>query len=212
MLEDIRKEMPDPKLFDAWYLTDEGTDEELEWPEEMSGWSSRQKELWGVQQAMRAIWTVMEGATIIHRGDSPVWRGDLSDCSYKIVGDLDVSYEGKSPIFEVKAYLPSVKAHFEQKLLPPCQGLDKPNISLYLNEQKRTGRPFYVLWVWANETKKSVSVRGERIDLLPRPGYPIWKQRKILQEYWIIEHLRSIGEIAEDIAVWDGSPFQLALV
>lgn len=207
-------EWPDARLFDAWHLVDYWQPKELRWPDEMDGWTTRQKELWGVLMAKRAIFDAMDGVRVIHRGDAPVWESSC-DTSGLIQGDLDVSWDGRSPIFEVKAYLPAVRLRGGKA--PASQGLDWPRRFDYLNEQKRAGRPFYVLWVWPDAEDRTINLRGERIDLLdwPPPESSLNRLRAakgMKMAYWYVENLRPMAALTDDILAWSGQPFQLALV
>lgn len=209
-------EWPDTRLFDAWYLTDAWIPRVLKWPQEMEDYSSTDKERWGVLLVKRAIFEQMEGARMIHRGDAPVW-GPYGDCSYLIQGDLDVAWEGRSPIFEVKTYLPAVRLRGGRA--PACQGLDFPRRQDYLNEQKISGRPFYVLWVWADPDIRHVIVRGKRVDLLEWPAPESSANRlsdrsKPIRRmvYWPIDSLDTVAQIAADVEKWNGQPFQEALL
>lgn len=209
-------EWPDERLFDAWNLRDTWIPRVLKWPEELADYSTTEKERQGVLWAKRAIFSVMDNARVIHRGDAPVWGPD-GDCSYLVQGDLDVSWEGRSPIFEVKSYLPAVR--LRQGRAPACQGLDWPRRQDYLNEQTRSGRPFYVLWVWADDSVRDIVVRGKRVDLLPWPAPETSANRlsdrsKPIRRmaYWYLDSLWTMQEIANDIAAWHGEPFQPSLV
>lgn len=199
------------KLFDAWYLSDEfEPPQRKEWPVEMAGWSSTEKSRWGVLMAKRAIQEHLDGAVIIHRGDCVAWKD--GDGSYFIQGDLDVEWEGRAPLFEIKSQLPALQFHQEGKLQPAVQGLDVPNIQDYRNVQRRSGRPFYVLFVWPDLDEQKIYVLGDRLDLLRWP--PMWglKNRKTKQGYWHVSELRSVRELAEDVESWSGAPYQEVLL
>jgi hypothetical protein len=205
---------PDERLFDAWYLHEHFSPTAVTWPEQMDGWSSTDKERWGVIMAKRALFEHMDGARVIHRGDSPVWLNTY-DQSCPIVGDLDVAWGGRSPLVEVKAFLPACRLKALRGA--PAQGLDFPQRQDYLNEQNRTGRPFYVLWVWPDQEDFSVVARGERVDLLPWPAHAeslnrLRNVKGAKMVYWEISTLRTVSELVADIESWGGAPFQETLL
>jgi len=207
-----REDWPDERLFDAWFLRDEFSPIEVSWPEEMKEWTSTDKARWGVLMVKRALLGDLDGARLIHRGDCPVWVSP-SDQSIPLVGDLDLAWEGRSPLLEVKAFLPACRLKALRGA--PAQGLDWPQRQDYLNEQTRTGRPFYVLWVWP-EPDNSVVIRGERVDLLSWPPHAeslnrLRNVKGAKMAYWRVDSLSTVSEIAEDIESWNGAPFQLAL-
>lgn len=203
------------KLFDAWYLTsDWQVPEKLEWPEEMDGWPSLEKSRWGVLMVKRAIFAHMDGAIVIHRGDAPVWTS-TSDGSYRIQGDVEVEWEGRSPIFEVKTQLPALRIRGGRA--PACQGIDDYMRFDYLNEQKRSGRPLYVVFAWPDVERRSVVLVGERIDRLDWPPHEDSLNRNrgrasTKMAYWYVDRLSSFSELVADVEAWSGEPFQLSLV
>lgn len=204
------------RLFDAWHISGLWEPRSYSWKDvaEADGFSSVDKERWGVLMAKRALFEVLDGARVVHRGDAPVWDdGGLG--GFCVQGDLDVAWEGRSPIFEVKAYLPAVRLRGGRA--PACQGLDWPKRQDYLNEQRRSGRPFYVLWVWPDPDAKSVAVLGKRVDLLewPPPETSLNRRRGVKgmrMAYWYLDSLWDIQRLAEDVDAWSGAPFQPSLV
>lgn len=201
------------KLYDDWRLIPDGPKARLEWDPSVPTGSSREKEMWGVRELFKAIFAAMDGAHILHRGDARVSTSPY-DQSHMIVGDLQVSWEGKTALFDAKAYLPRV-AHKRFREYGPDQGLDWPNIADYRNESARTGMPFYVVWVWNGG--EGVRLLGERIDLLPWPPHneALNRLRNVKgakTAYWACRSLRTVPELAADLSRWNGAPFQPTLL
>ena len=197
------------KLFDQWNLAEDWSHptNELDWPEEMRGWLPLEKSRVGVVRVRNEIAKAMDGAIVIHRGDCVAWKD--GDGSYKIQGDLDVEWGGRSPIFEVKCQM--VRCYPQDD--GPCQGLDDPNFVDYGNVARRSGRPFYVLFVWPDRERRVWVIRGGRIDVLARTiDFEGVKNRRMRQQYWYVEKLKTLREIVADVEHWNGAPYQEALL
>ncbi len=208
------EEWQQDRLFDAWYLSDVWTPSEFEWPAEMAEFDTTDKERWGVLTIKRAIFEQMPGARVSHRGDSVVWE-EHGDASILLQGDIDVAWEGRSPIVESKMYAPAIRLRGGRA--PACQGLDWPRRQDYLNEQERTGRPFYVVWVWPDVASRTRIVRGKRVDLLswPPDEESLNRRRNVKgakMAFWYVDGLWTMRQIARDIESWSGAPFQQQLV
>ncbi len=211
----IASEWQQDRLFDRWDLTDFWEPKEFVWPEEMGiDWKvTREKERWGVLTARRAIFEAMPGARVLHRGDAVVWE-EHGDGSILVQGDIDVAWEGRSPIFEVKTYAPATR--LRQGRAPASQGLDWSRYRDYLNEQERSGRPFYVVWVWPDVETRTRVVRGKRIDTLSWPPQEeslnrLRNVKGAKMAYWYIDQLWTMREIASDVEAWGGAPYQSEL-
>lgn len=202
------------QLFDNWKLRLGEYDRKppVEWPERMKDLTTRDKELFGYAQTRNSLFTLCDGARITYRGDSIVWQTN-ADASVPVVGDLDVSYRGRSPIFEVKAFLPAWKLKAMNGHL--AQGLDWPQRQDYLNEQTRTGRPFYVFWVWPISDTKCDG-RGQRVDLLDWPPHAeslnrLRNVKGAKMAYWGVDTLRTLPELVDDFQTWAGWHYQETL-
>lgn len=195
------------RLFPDWETAYEWEVKEFVWPDEMKDFSAKDKERWGVLFAKKAIIRALPNARVSHRGDCEVWD-ESGGRGFLLPGDLDVAVDGRSPIFEVKTQAPAIR--LQQGRTPPCQGLDLPRRRDYLNEANRTGRPFYVLFVWPDRATRRAIVRGSRIDHLPWPAPATSRKfntdKKVA--YWYIDSLSPVGELAADVLAWSGAPFQ----
>jgi hypothetical protein len=176
--------------------------------------STKVKELWGVSVITSHLEMLLDGAQLIHRGDCDVIQTGRPP--FKIVGDIEGSWEGRTGIFESHAYMPRIGAAVWDN------GLDVGMYSNYLNHQRRSGLPFYVIWAWwatddlypgVPETFGSellgpgIRILGKRVDQLGRyhaasPG----------KEYWPLSELWTLEKIAEDFRNWSGFPRQEALL
>lgn len=181
--------------------------------------TSRSIQLWGEEVIASRLESLMDGAFIFNRGDAAVRnrRGP----EYKPPGDLDVSFEGRSGLFESHAYLPRIGAGRTWD-----QGLDLGQQSRYVHHSLReSGRPFYVVWIWwATDDlhprvvgKPGVEllgpgprILGKRVDLLGRPHAS--SMGRGAKDYWAFSDLWSLEKCVEDFRAWDGFPFQPSLL
>jgi hypothetical protein len=186
----------------------------LEWSEEIHALNSVEKERWAVNTIRGALLSYLPGAYVVHRGDlSYTVEGDRS---FQIVGDLDVEWNGRAPLVEAKGFLPRV-GHKRIAEYGPDQGLDFYQRELYLEAQRRSGRPFYVVWAWRSKEDRSPQIAGKRVDLLawPPDGESLNRLRNVKgakMAYWALRGLWTLEEIAADIHLWDGAPFQETLL
>ena len=178
--------------------------------------ATKTKERWAVNVISSRLLALLDGARIIHRGDCDVVENQRP--SFKIVGDLDVSWQGRSGVFESHAYMPRIA--LRSRIWD--NGLDLPMQGDYLNEQIRSGRPFYVIWAWwatddlhprvigqpgADLIGPGIRVMGKRVDLLGRPH-----ESSPGKSYWPLSELWPLEKVAEDFRRWSGLPRHEALL
>lgn len=207
-------------LYDSWKLRPLERTAKLTWAptvqqyfDEYPEGTTRAKEQWAVRQIGNAIHERMDGAHVIHRGDVRVSDSPY-DFSFPIVGDLEIAWDGRSARIESKGFLPRV-AHRYFNEYGPDQGLDWPQRSLYLNEMKRSGLPFYVCWAW--DSGDGTQIAGQRVDLLDWPPHNESLNRKrdrpgAKMAYWALSSMLDISGIAADLRRWNGAPFQPQLL
>jgi hypothetical protein len=180
---------------------------------------TEQIERWAVELITSHLESLLDGAQVLHRGDLDVRTRNRP--LFKVVGDLDVSWEGRSGIFESHGYMPRIGARHRIW----DQGLNVGADENYLAEQRRSGRPFYVIWAWwatddlhprvtgnpgADLLGPGYRIAGKRVDQLGRPHDSSLGAG--LKSYWPLSELWTLEKVADDFRSWNGMPYQESLL